>query len=127
MDQLFGDRKLVVPFSEKDLLCKNECGFYGNPQWQGFCSKCWRDYLKQLNAQAIAASFSPTNNSSEKVSKSPSPVNNNASRAWGFDKFLEKKNLHTKPRSSTLRQLLTKSPSTGKIISNPKTFFNCFF
>lgn len=39
---------------EAELKCKraNGCDYYGNPQWDGFCSKCYKDIQKQKRVNA---------------------------------------------------------------------------
>uniref|UniRef100_A0A915E9N4 Rab5 GDP/GTP exchange factor n=1 Tax=Ditylenchus dipsaci TaxID=166011 RepID=A0A915E9N4_9BILA len=41
------DSGVKVQITEQELLCKNNCGFYGTPQWKGLCSSCWRSHQQE--------------------------------------------------------------------------------
>lgn len=93
---MWTDKHRGIRVSQQELLCKNACGYYGNPAWQGFCSKCWRE-----KARPAAASRQDT-----RPSNDGTPLT--------FSKFEEKKSTEKSRRINTVRKLFWGSPSPPK-------------
>uniref|UniRef100_A0A915PXJ8 Rab5 GDP/GTP exchange factor n=1 Tax=Setaria digitata TaxID=48799 RepID=A0A915PXJ8_9BILA len=84
------DKRLRVEITEGDLLCVNRCGFYGTPQWEGRCSKCWQAYqMEEKKTQYYTRNR----------------------ELLSFEKFEGRRKLSTESRSLTLKSILRKSPS----------------
>ncbi|XP_017269181.1 rab5 GDP/GTP exchange factor-like [Kryptolebias marmoratus] len=90
------DKQRGIRVSQEELLCKNACGYYGNPAWKGFCSKCWREKSRPAGASRQDARPS---------SDGALPT---------FSKFEEKKNIEKGSRYNTVRRLFWGSSSPPK-------------
>ncbi|XP_037114598.1 rab5 GDP/GTP exchange factor-like isoform X1 [Syngnathus acus] len=93
---MWTDKQRGIRLSQHELLCKNSCGYYGNPAWQGFCSKCWRERVRPAEARRL-----DTRESGEVTTPT-------------FSKFEEKKNMEKGRRINTMRRLFWGGPSPPK-------------
>ncbi|XP_059194200.1 rab5 GDP/GTP exchange factor-like isoform X2 [Centropristis striata] len=93
---MWTEKQRGIRVTQEELLCKNACGYYGNPAWQGFCSKCWRE--KARTAGASRQDTRPSNDGT--------PLT--------FSKFEEKKSTEKGRRINTMRRLFWGSPSPPK-------------
>ncbi|XP_055328277.1 rab5 GDP/GTP exchange factor-like [Paramacrobiotus metropolitanus] len=119
-------KRSMFQLEASDLLCKNSCGFYGNPEWHGLCSKCFREYQKKAEASA-AAKKTRTKESLEEQSHSthrpPLAKPANKQVITTFDKFVNKKKQQSERKSHALKSVFVPSTSAAKDFeaARPKT------
>lgn len=94
-----GDLQRGIRISQAELLCKDACGYYGNPAWQGFCSKCWRERARKAEVH-----WPETSRANDGGARSPVT----------FSKFEEKKSMEKGRRVNTMRRLFWGGPSPPK-------------
>ncbi|KAL7644123.1 UNVERIFIED_CONTAM: hypothetical protein RMT77_004946 [Armadillidium vulgare] len=99
---------------ESELLCKTGCGYYGNPTWDGHCSKCYKELVQKREQRKTV--FDPTQ-IKNKVTQSVSDVSELQSKATSlmtrkFDKFDEKRRRQMDKKTKAVRSIFMKSHST---------------
>ncbi|XP_053085176.1 rab5 GDP/GTP exchange factor isoform X1 [Pangasianodon hypophthalmus] len=92
--RMWAGQKRGIHVTQAELLCKDGCGFYGNPAWQGYCSKCWRKRTRKTE-----------------TSKEDHGLHEDGSSQLSFSKTEEKKNAEKGRRSNTIMRLFWGSSS----------------
>nr|CAH0101346.1 unnamed protein product [Daphnia galeata] len=118
--------KLHIP--QSDLICKTGCGFFGNIAWQGYCSKCYKEYFLQRQQHQAAFIPSPSSSIGRKVERSQSDAspffnktesNSSTLPRHGFSRFEEKKRHNQEARTTAVKSLFRKTPTKG--LGSPKS------
>ncbi|KAI5646148.1 a20-like zinc finger domain-containing protein [Phthorimaea operculella] len=75
---------------QSDLKCKNGCDYFGNPQWQGYCSKCHREQMQSKRRAEKASQFEQSSKTLPKPEQKK-PDRLKVSSHSSFSKFEEKR------------------------------------
>ncbi|XP_068897221.1 rab5 GDP/GTP exchange factor isoform X2 [Tenebrio molitor] len=84
---MYATKQPSLRINQADLKCKNGCGYYGNADWDGYCSKCYRNHMDQ-ERQRKARQSHP-----------------DQAKISGFSKFEEKKRQQTDKKNKYLKSL----------------------
>ncbi|XP_045473794.1 rab5 GDP/GTP exchange factor isoform X2 [Harmonia axyridis] len=87
---MYATKQPSLRINQADLICKSGCGYFGNADWEGYCSKCFRNHMDQKKQGS---------------SKQKQPSN-------AFTKFEEKKRQQSDKKSKFLP--LFRKPSNVK-------------
>ncbi|KAG8196744.1 hypothetical protein JTE90_014477 [Oedothorax gibbosus] len=106
--------KRKTTLHNQEIKCKNGCGFYGNPEWEGYCSYCFKK-IDSKNTKQERSSKS----SSKKVQRSHSDVQGSSSyKPLGFSKFEEKKKQQTEKRTKTIKSIIKRGHTLKESSAN---------
>ncbi|XP_038670084.1 rab5 GDP/GTP exchange factor isoform X3 [Scyliorhinus canicula] len=96
-----------IHVDQSELLCKKGCGYYGNPGWQGFCSKCWREEYSKARQRQIQEDWE----FAERLQREEEAAyaSSQGAPSLTFSKFEEKKTNETKRKVQTVKKFFSPS------------------
>ncbi|KAM5181349.1 rab5 GDP/GTP exchange factor isoform 3-T3 [Mantella aurantiaca] len=114
----------AIHVDQSELLCKKGCGYYGNPAWQGFCSKCWREEYQKARQKQIQEDweFAERLQREEEEAYASSQGAQGGQPSLGFAKFEEKKSNEKTRKVTTVKKFFTASSKSvqKKDMKEPK-------
>ncbi|XP_060529314.1 rab5 GDP/GTP exchange factor isoform X2 [Cylas formicarius] len=101
---MYATKQPSLRINQADLECKAGCGFYGNADWDGYCSKCYRNQMERERQQKSR----------------DEPYKGHVS---GFSKFEEKKRQQTDKKTKYLKSLpVFRKASSTKDSGKPEKY-----
>ncbi|XP_074184586.1 rab5 GDP/GTP exchange factor isoform X5 [Rhinolophus sinicus] len=103
-----------IHVDQSELLCKKGCGYYGNPAWQGFCSKCWREEYHKARQKQIQEDWELAERlQREEEEAFASSQSGQAAPSLTFSKFEEKKTNEKTRKVTTVKRFFSASSRVG--------------
>lgn len=103
-----------IHVDQSELLCKKGCGYYGNPAWQGFCSKCWREEYHKARQRQIQEDWELAERlQREEEEAFASSQSSQGAQSLTFSKFEEKKTNEKTRKVTTVKKFFSASSRAG--------------
>nr|XP_034995121.1 rab5 GDP/GTP exchange factor isoform X1 [Zootoca vivipara] len=103
-----------IHVDQSELLCKKGCGYYGNPAWQGFCSKCWREEYQKARQKQIQEDWELAERlQREEEEAYASTQHPQGAQSLTFTKFEEKKTNEKSRKVTTVKKFFGASSRPG--------------
>uniref|UniRef100_A0A8C5LUS3 RAB guanine nucleotide exchange factor 1 n=1 Tax=Leptobrachium leishanense TaxID=445787 RepID=A0A8C5LUS3_9ANUR len=101
----------AIHVDQSELLCKKGCGYYGNPAWHGFCSKCWREEYQKARQKQIQEDreLAERLQREEEAAYASSQGAQGGQSSLTFSKFEEKKSNEKTRKVTTVKKFFTGS------------------
>ncbi|XP_041096870.1 rab5 GDP/GTP exchange factor isoform X2 [Polyodon spathula] len=104
-----------IRVDQSELLCTKGCGYYGNPAWQGFCSKCWREEYQHVRQKQIKEDWALAERlqREEEAAYASSQGAQSQPSLTPFSKFEEKKSNEKTRKVTTVKKFFSPSSRIG--------------
>ncbi|EHH17275.1 hypothetical protein EGK_13640 [Macaca mulatta] len=113
-----------IHVDQSDLLCKKGCGYYGNPVWQGFCSKHWREEYHKARQKQIQEDWELAERlQREEEEAFASSQSSQGAQSLTFSKFEEKKTNEKTRKVTTVKKFFSASSRVGSKKGNVLILF----